>query len=236
MVCYRNTSRNLITQQVNQMMNRVFLLLIAILCVGCSVNSAQSTQHPSSMKLKQDILDGGFLTETPCAAPCFINIVPGVTDEERALQILFQYFQSQDCDVYDRTSEGGVRGVSCHPLTDADRNLVALDFNKEKIVSGISFTPTQVITVEQTFKKYGEPSGVSVISWTEEGEKPRKIFMALYYNEMKTRITLPIQVSENYKVLPSTPIEAISYVDIPWWSSNEVKPWNHFGEYPLNVP
>ncbi len=47
-------------------------IFVSIIIISSCIQSSPS-----------DIGDGGFISEKPCEAPCFLNIIPDVTSEEQ---------------------------------------------------------------------------------------------------------------------------------------------------------
>lgn len=211
-----------------------FLFLLALTFSGCQSNSSQISYKTPKASLLKSLGDGGFLSKEPCGPPCFLNIIPGLTDVEQAKKILTNYFDAEDC--IEKSAEGKVRGVRCHYIPNKDSYVLSIDFDDTSMVDSVGFSPSIAITVQELIIKYGKPDGVDVISWTEEGELPRKVFMALYYSRIKTRVILPLQESETYQISPSTQVEGITYVNSVWWSPDNLILWQEYGEYPVSVP
>jgi hypothetical protein len=213
-------------------------IFIAVLLVGCvrPVGNTDASEIPTAGPAV-DFGDGGFLSGEPCGPPCFLDITPGVTEERQAIEILQGYIDIQECDRWDWSEEGGVRGIGCPHVIGYQLYTVAMDFSDQGLVTRVGFIPSQMITVEAVIAKYGIPDWLSVVSWTEEGESPPMIFMALYYSELRTRIVLPIQETDTYLVSPTSQIESVTYegISLSFIVGLDLT-WQGYGEYPVSVP
>ena len=97
---------------------------------------------------KLQIGDGGLISGKPCSAPCFLNIIPGMTLEKESLNILGTLGNIDNCDRWDAVKNG--------------IDNVRIYFNDEDIVSELSIKSSQRITVQQILDRYGDPDAVYV--------------------------------------------------------------------------
>jgi hypothetical protein len=211
--------------------------LFILLFSACTTNADTSriiTKTPATIKIP-DIKDGGFLSGDPCGPPCFLKIIPGETDKATALNILQAYYDIQNCEYWDRNVSGGYRAMGCLHTTSIWYRL-ALNFSKQDIVDGLSFMPTQNISVQDVVAKYGGPDGVDVITWSPENIFPPLNKAVLNYVQMHTRLYLPIAEGEKYPILPSSQIETIDYEYSPLEMTGSIQTWLGYGEYPVNIP
>jgi hypothetical protein len=173
-----------------------------------------------------EIGDGGFLSREPCGPPCFWDIIPGVTTEAEAIQILQSRGLFQKCEAF---AHSGGRGITCP-------SGIEIVFQQEMdIVGVVGFQLSQAITIEDVIARYGEPDAVlvGVIS-----RYPRTR-MVLYYDDLKAELFLPWQEDSKFSVVASTKIEHISYnskVSYESSRSDSFPRWNGYGEYREYVP
>ena len=151
-----------------------------------------------------EIGDGGLLSGKPCTAPCFYNIIPGITTEKKTLEIFSAELDvNTNCDYWAKDNNGPAEGINCQTFT--------IIFNDSSMVRMVSFKPSQPIKVAEVIKKFGPPDGVSLgISGTEI-QPP--ICMALYFDRENMILHLPEQSSDSYNLLGLTPIESVEYDD-----------------------
>jgi len=62
---------------------------------------------------KLQIGDGGLISGKPCSAPCFLNIIPGMTLEKESLNILGTLGNIDNCDRWDAVKNGIEKGIGC---------------------------------------------------------------------------------------------------------------------------
>lgn len=189
------------------------LVLQILLLSSCVYNS----------KPPVDIGDGGLLFGQPCSAPCFWNITPGVTTAQQAINILSSKLELSDCDRWDTRNSGGTRGMRCSDIN--------VDFNGEDLVSGIGFSPSQNINVDEVIRKYGNPDGIFIAVLGIEMQPP--VTALLYFNRENMIIHLPEQNSTSYNLQPNTPIERIVYLEQAEYETNKdsIQAWKGFGNY-----
>lgn len=173
--------------------------------------------------------DGGFLTGDPCGPPCFWNIVPGVTTEADAFQKLES--RGVNFDLCRRWQRNDLKehGIECGAFR--------IIFDDTRIVTGIGFQPSRVITVEDVISKYGEPDAVSVYVLGVSDELPLELGVSLYYDSIYTALSLPCQ-EDVAEVNSGTEVENIAYFT---WKSYAMskgfeQPWHGYGVYESTVP
>jgi hypothetical protein len=177
--------------------------------------------------------DGGFLTGEPCGPPCFLGIVPGVTKETDAIQILKEKGLYQNCNYVNNESESGLRGFDCSNF------LVSMSFFRgTDIIGSIGFNSPQQLMVEMVIKKYGEPDSVLVFSNWFNWEPEPTTSMSLVYGNLKANIGLGEQKGNKFTILSTTPVEWVNYSDptFPTIAENEswnklLSAWHGYGEY-----
>ncbi len=173
----------------------------------------------------QEVKDDGFLTGQPCGPPCFWSIVPGITTEAETVEVLKTKGLFQNCEPFNNEARSGDRGIIC-------RYIMVVGFQLgTDVVKDIGFRPIQKIIVADVIKKYGEPNGVSVIG-TSTPETPHSVVI-LYYDDIRTTITLPEQEGTTFLLEASTQIESIGYSDAASYSKSRrfLTDWQGYGEY-----
>ncbi|HEY9488170.1 MAG TPA: hypothetical protein VIQ51_07560 [Chryseosolibacter sp.] len=187
----------------------------------------------SACGAKVEIKDGGLLSEqTACKAPCLLGITPGVTRESEVWKILDSYKLSTACEVWDHTYESGTRGIQC----TWNRELLTIGLrSQDDPIASIGFAPREPISISQVIEKYGEPSWVAI--WDEGTPEYVEIGMAVFYDEIATRLGFSSQEGWVYNVSPETRIVSVSYLGSQEYSDyinsikNSLRGWKGYGNY-----
>jgi hypothetical protein len=174
-----------------------------------------------------DIKDGGLLSSENCSAPCFWNIIPGITTEKQALDILSQKLVIKNCDRWERDESGRDKGIRC-------KN-VGITFDNN-IVNVVSFKPSIIITVGEVIEKYGVPDGIGIAVLGLEMTPP--LSLRLYFDQERMIVYLPEQNKSTYSLLQDTTIITVGYFEQSKYfiSKNTTQAWNGYGEYYYNTP
>jgi hypothetical protein len=185
--------------------------------------SSCSSTDDQKAKGAENIGDGGFITGQPCGPPCFWGIYPGLTTEAQVLELLQSKGIESKCEQFDRTQEGGRRGITC-------LDSVLIVFN-ENIVEDIGFSSSEKITVEEVIKHFGEPSHI-LVAITSTPEYPETTMM-LFFDEIRTSLVLPERRGTRYRVATTTEIVNIGYSDDASYqaTSSSLPGWDGYGEY-----
>jgi hypothetical protein len=185
--------------------------------------SSCSSTDDQKAKGAENIGDGGFITGQPCGPPCFWGIYPGLTTEAQVLELLQSKGIESKCEQFDRTQEGGRRGITC-------LDSVLIVFN-ENIVEDIGFSSSEKITVEEVIKHFGEPSHI-LVAITSTPEYPETTMM-LFFDEIRTSLVLPERRGTRYRVATTTEIVNIGYSDDTSYqaTSSSLPGWDGYGEY-----
>lgn len=207
---------------------KIFILLI-FLTIFSFILIAFITKARSN-PWENVILDGGFLTEKPCGPPCFMNIVPGTTTMNDALQSIKNHNLAKECVPFDYTSGSGDRGYSCG-------NVIIILNAKSDIVETLVFKPDQKILVGDVIMKYGNPSSVFVVNLGTP-EEPMTVDMSLYYDGIKTEIQLNNQEGGIYHATADSIVTRIIYFDQRSYSImiNHSQEWTGFNNYQYHDP
>lgn len=197
---------------------------------GCSTPQPVGPPCPFLYNI---IGDGGFLSGEPCGPPCFFGIVPEITNETEAIEMLKDEGLYKLCDPVPFDARSELRGFQCCGVS------VGINVYQETdIVEGIGFYPSKQITVEEVIDKYGEPDAVKVASiWFNWEDRPETTMM-LYFFDINTVIDLGSQDGVIFNLKPSSQIQSISYSMIvsPSGDGDEtgpkyISPWHGYGEY-----
>ena len=175
-------------------MKKIILgLLILVVIVGCSPQ-----EKTGSLLFKT----------TDCDAPCLLGITPGTTNEADARNIISNNNLFRDCQDFDFTIQGGVRGIECESIT------MTLD---QGLVVQIGYFSLDV-TLEDVIKKYGMPDSV-VVTIGSLPEEESRVKASLFFKDLYTQVTLPELASDTYPISPSTLIESVTYYSIDKYDS-----------------
>ena len=187
----------------------------------------------SACGAKVEIKDGGLLSEqNVCKAPCLLGITPGITQESEVWKILDSHKLSNACEMWDHTDESGTRGIQC----TWNRELLTIGLTaQDDPIASIGFAPKEAIRISQVIEKYGEPSWVAI--WDEGTPEYIEIGMAVFYDEIATRLSFRSQEGWVYNVGPETRIVSVSYLGSQEYSGyvnsikNSLRVWKGYGNY-----
>jgi len=225
---------------------RWFSLGALIILAACTANSStlpidtsQPTTHisdnatntPKHILNNNAIKDGGFFTNEPCGIPCFFEITPGITTEEGAYESIRKHKEVfNNCNPFDHTVEGGVRGLTCA--------FVSLAF-KNSYLYVINFTPSTPISLQQVIDTYGPPDLIAIYD-TNLPEYATVLRADLFFDEIRTILSPPEQEGETINISAETSITGIIYSSIDEYESfaklEGNVPWKGYGLYPASRP
>lgn len=178
--------------------------LIAICLFLLTACAAGLHGAPTSLSANQNpVKDGGLLSKKPCGPPCFNGIIPGVTTDKEAaatIEKLQEIFT--DCRPFDLTYSGGRRGLNCTFVNIGHQN---------SLVDQVSFTPSNMISVQQLLDLYGPPDSqfVGIVSLPDS---PSRTSMTLYFNPIQTMIGLGEQNGTQFTIQPTTGVTSVIYL------------------------
>ena len=206
-----------------------YALRMGVMAVGLIMSACVVLPDPErlvsvlSLPLSKtiDIGDGGFLSEDPCAPPCFWGIVPGQSTETEVVEILEQQGIYPSCGAWDLEFRSGNRGIECE-------HHVSITFQRGgEIVDVISFSPSN-ITVRDAVEKYGGPDSLDVGGL---GTHATDYQMIMHYPQMLMLIRLGYQENLPYVVEPGTHVQRIVYGAIFDQGYTLPLEWQGYGEY-----
>ena len=208
---------------------RYIVVFIAFLALSSCLN--QSKIH---------IGDGGLLSPgQSCAAPCFLGITPGVTQESQAWEILRSQGIDQSCKNWDNISESGTRGIQCEFSGGGlKRSLGVISLGldpKSDIIRFVGFTPSEAITIQDVIQKYGSPNWIAV--WDGGTPEHISIDITVFYDNISTRLDLPQQDGSIYDLQPNAMIYSVSYLSSQAYKDyvelikDNLQTWKDYGSY-----
>jgi hypothetical protein len=194
-------------------------IFVSIIIISSCIQSSPS-----------DIGDGGFISEKPCEAPCFLNIIPDVTSEEQLKEIINQTPALSSCKEYDFTDSGGTMGFTC-----ANANFSIID---GKVV-GVSYLPSSNIMIQNVISKYGEPERALVFEQNLPDD-PAQVGMRLLYDNPCIEVSTEIQNGKIYNVSQNTSIYRVVYLGKELCQKNQqlqhTDTWKGYGSYSISSP
>jgi hypothetical protein len=125
-----------------------------------------------------------------------------------------------------KKNDNGVnRGISC--------SNIGITFDDSNLVNVVSFQPTQIITIGEVIKKYGNPDAILVTSINPSNKQTGTVNMMVYYDSLNLNIGLADQNSGEYELKPTTLIKNIGYSDLNSYKLKRSysQKWNGFGLY-----
>jgi hypothetical protein len=176
-----------------------------------------------------DIGDGGLLSGEPCAPPCFLGVIPGVTTEDEARDTLRNRgVELQQCKEFNDGMEGGMHSIVCgHAF------LINFQFRSD-VVDSVGFGPTLSLTVGDAIAKYGDPDAVVAVRLGLDNSDPM-YGMALYYDKIDIGLNLVDQANDFFDVTPSTKIENVGYYARSSYEQTQqsklLMKWEGYGRY-----
>ena len=188
----------------------------ALLLQGCA-------SSPQPNPVAELISKHGLTAGDASSPPYFLGIDPGTTTEQELLGILREQGIANQC------KDGG-SGMSC-----ADLLFISLDLASHT-VDGVGYQPFSPMTLEEVIEKYGDPTVVQVV---QDGipEVVRSVAL-LFFDEIRTRLTLPSTEGGAYSITPSARIENVVHLSGAVYQNMTdayVVPWNEYGDYPQTV-
>jgi hypothetical protein len=190
------------------------------LCITAAVAACTSTEGPNP-----GIGDGGFLSGTPCRAPCFFGIEPGSATLSEAEEDLAKAAICPNPKSFDTAPEGGTRGFHCGGWITVSAG------SEEDRVTTLGFSPSEQMTLQDVVDALGPPDGVVTVR-TGSPEAQRSVMM-LFYDRMLTRLLLPEQEAPAYMLDPAIAVERVVYFDQDAFEGvrHPSAPWAGFVEY-----
>lgn len=225
---------------------KIFSYLFLIFVISCQQHSVEknliSTEVSTDTALKPTQVisyetheeknslpnkwDGGLLSSTPCDAPCFAGIIPGITTELQVMEIIKDNDYFQDCELKDVLNQG--RWISCKGLI--------ISINRDsQIVEGIGFMSLTKITLEEIIAKFGEPTTVWV---APDGipEFPYIVMIVLFENNgIRVDFDTQEDINGHYLLKPTDLITNVAYYsEENGGLGGYLQPWHGYGEYVID--
>ena len=192
----------------------ILIILSVFLLASCSSDS-----------LKNKIGDGGLISNSPCVAPCFFNVLPDTTTKEQTIDSLQRQDFSQYCDIS--------QNITCGQV-------IFIRVNTKNYVEAISFSPSTSITLKSLVEKFGAPDSLNIVDQTLTPESPF-IQAGLYLDSINTYLELSVQKGFDYKLAPDTLVSKVFYLGKLEYSnlkasSKHQVAWKGYGVYSDPAP
>jgi hypothetical protein len=207
----------------------VFLILLSSACV--SVQAVPDASPAPTYSFEQitslpDGWDGGFLSDIPCAPPCFAGITVGVTTGTEVMVLSQDSDYLRYCGQHD--SDPTSRYVTCRGL------IIHLQPTSD-VTESISFWQWPQLTLAQVIAHFGEPDVVLV---APAGASRLGSLMLVFYDSPSTSLRFPEQGDSTYAVSNDTLVTAVSYcaADHCGFPQTELVPWVGYGTYGRTSP
>lgn len=223
-------------------MKKFQLLFQVILLAACSMSQADQPQITPTYQIGPEILtrlppleigDGGFLSNSPCGAPCFFDMYPGETSHDGVVNSLQQNNFLAACrtfDFYYEPTDEHITGWECS-------NFSVTFSQTTQLVDSIRFEPAQAVILRDVIDTYGDPD-VVIVSEPDLPENP-SVSVALYYIDLRTELFLAgEQAGVTYSITPEASTSTIVYLDETSFDedrqifSDESVNWHGYGIYP----
>jgi hypothetical protein len=204
-------------------------LAMALLLAGCGALPTFSPT-PIPTPTPDPLGDGGLLSGEPCGPPCFMNIVPGKTDETGVLQILKNTGRYETCYTNNSESETSSRHTYC-------LSGIWLSYAYgTHIIDMIKFSPGSRPTLAAVLKQYGDPDGV-MPSKCCVPDQPNHSGLTLLYDRLGMILDLQEQPGVSITPAPGSEIATVTYWEATAYQNFRVKdadyivPWQGYIEY-----
>jgi|WetSurMetagenome_2_1015567.scaffolds.fasta_scaffold131281_1 hypothetical protein len=162
-----------------------FILLI-LLITSCTKNSV--------MKV---INDGGVISQKPCSPPCFLGIVPGITNRSYAI---------------DELKKKGIKGYVEKNSALNYFDLLYLQYDQNFLIYEINFIPSANILIGEIIKIYGEPDTANVTYDPSSRPEHNYFEMEVYYDSLQSIFVLERQENwPGFSVTRETKVIRIIY-------------------------
>ena len=210
----------------------IYLFAIILISSACISGRNELMKNSTPTEVPQpfmEIWESGLNSGIPCAPSCLIGIVPGITTEKEAMDLLQKHGISEWCEIVDDESQGGVRGVICDELFLFDYR------TGTDIIESVSITPLSLYTVSDVIATYGPPDFVEVYLTSLPDYSP-KVQMRIYYKTFFAMILLLEQDGEDYIVESDTTIENIFFWEETYFQESylsDSQKWHGYGRYPF---
>jgi len=180
--------------------NKLYILILPILLIGLTACTGKTSV---------------VLQDTSCSAPCWHNIEAGKTNIDQAIILLSQVPELEP---------GSIRRGKNYQMLD-ERVTAHFQNNKESWLeiifvdekaAAMYFIFDEDISLSDAIKKYGEPK--SVFTYALKGDPLVYLTAQFYYPDQGVCLfhqngSIILQIPETYRVMSSTSITEIYYVD-----------------------
>jgi hypothetical protein len=172
--------------------------------------------------------NGGFISGSPCSAPCFSGVIPGETNFDQVKSLLNKNGYDHGCETY--------VGFDNRKLIECKNPYVWIGATaKTNLVDDIYMSLINPVGIDEVIKKYGQPDSIAV----RFTSLPDYADMAatLFFNSFQMTITLETSIEVTYPVSTSSRVVEVEYFDIDSYKKRQdfyhPSEWKGFGSYKL---
>lgn len=175
-----------------------------------------------------------FINDKTCAPPCLGNIIPGVTTQTEALNIVSANKAFGTCDLVDLSQQGGIKYIRCQSYKRSMN--ITLDDDR---VTGIGIHPYPNYSLKTIVDRLGYPEWIScgLVNLPDHQKRVKPI---LWFDKYSTSVSLPEMASDQCALSPTLEIETIVYESVDNYRENKsaierlknIMTWEGFRTYP----
>lgn len=175
-----------------------------------------------------------IINDSTCSPPCLRNIIPGVTTQTEALNIVTANKVFGACDLLDQTNQGGIKYIHCKSYKRSIN--ITLDDNR---VAGIGIHPYPSYNLKSITERFGDPKWVSC-GLVNLPDYPNRAQPILWFDNYSTSVFLPEIDADQCTLSSSLAIETIVYNSIDDYQEkksaaerlNDFMLWEGYKKYP----
>lgn len=172
---------------------QVVILLVSIIFTMSCYSSQES--QPTFPSISIEFTDQSILTNIPCTAPCWNNLLPDKSTTQEALELLTNTTFINGENIIIRNSNwwanenGGepipailIRGLCAKPTNTVCVEILVVDDK----VKEITITPNYKIAIEEVVKNWGDPDYIEAYPY---GAECLGCILSLYWSEYSAKLT-----------------------------------------------
>jgi len=192
------------------------VVILPLILDGCNGRSSPSPQ----------IGDGGLLSRTPCAPPCFQGIEPGTTTLSEAKSLLTDALLCDKPADFDTEFSGGSRGFKCGEW------LTVSAVTGREDIAAVGFSTESPLDLEAVIGQLGPPDAI-LVAPVGLPERPH-VTVLVFHDLLRARLLLVEQEGASYQLRPDIVLERVVYASPSTYASLRAGaiPWSGYGQYP----
>lgn len=175
-----------------------------------------------------------IINDSTCSPPCLRNIIPGVTTQTEALNIVTANKVFGTCDLIDLTKQGGIKYIHCKTY----KRYINITFNDNR-VDGIGIHPYPNYSLKKIIDRFGDPEWISC-GLVNLPDYPKRVKPILWFDNYSTSVFLPEIDADQCTLSSSLAIETIVYNSIDNYQEkksaterlNDIMLWEGYKMYP----